>query len=111
MAVHCYCDNTAAVEVLNGSYSKDEVIMHLVRCLFFISEHFRFAVEAVLLPGKLNEVADALSSNYILQFSQVMPEADPQPTPIPDQALWLLVEEKPDWTLVNWTELFVAYTK
>ena len=111
MVVGCYCDNTAAVEVLNGGYSKDEVMMHLVRCLFFISEHFRFVVEAVHLPGKLNEVADALSRNYMLQFSQVMPEADPQPTPIPDQALWLLVEEKPDWTSVNWMELFVACTK
>jgi len=111
MAVRCYCDNTAAVEVLNGGYSKDEMMMHLVRCLFFISEHFRFVVEAVHLPGKLNEVADALSPNYMLQFSQVMPEADPQPTPIPDQALWLLVKEKPDWTSVNWTELFVACAK
>ena len=111
MAVRCYSYNIAAVEVLNGGYSKDEVMMHLVQCLFFISEHFRFLVEAVYLPGKLNEVADVLSCNYMLQFSQVMPETDLQPTPIPDQALWLLVEEKPDWTSVNWTELFVACTK
>ena len=72
MTVCCYCDNTAAVEVMNSGYSKDEVTMHQVRCLFFISEHFRFTVEAVHLPGKLNEVADALSRNYMHQFSQVM---------------------------------------
>ena len=66
MAVHCYCDNTAAVEMLNGGYSKDEVMMHLVWFLFFISEH---VVEAVHLPGKLNKVTNALSHNYMLQFS------------------------------------------
>jgi len=111
MRVQCYCDNMAAVEVVNGGYSKDEVMMHLVRCLFFTSEHFKFSVEAVHLPGSLNTVADALSRNYMSQFLQVMPEADPQPVPIPGQALWLLIEERPNWTSVNWTELFVACTK
>ena len=85
--------------------------MHLLRCLFFISEHFKFLVEAVHLPGKLNTSADALSRNYMRQFFQVMPEANPHPTPIPGQALWLLLEEQPDWTWVNWTELYVACTR
>ena len=29
-------------------------MMHLLRCLFFISEYHHFLVEAVHLPGKIN---------------------------------------------------------
>jgi len=111
MRMRCYSDNTAAVEVLNSGYSEDVVMMHLVHSLFFISQHFWFMVEAVHLPVKLNTVAGVPSRNYMPQFLQVMPESDPEPTLIPDRLLWLLVEEKPNWTSVNWTELFVACTK
>ena len=34
--VQAYCDNEAAVSVLNSSYSQDPQIMHLLHCLFFI---------------------------------------------------------------------------
>ena len=55
--VTCYCDNMAVVEVLNSDYDKDKNMMHMLCCLFFISEHHHFLVEA----GKLNEAADAIS--------------------------------------------------
>ena len=32
--VQAYCDNEAAVSVLNSGYSRDPQIMHLLRCLF-----------------------------------------------------------------------------
>ena len=35
MRVLCYCDNMAAVEVLNGGYSKYAVMMHLLPLLYF----------------------------------------------------------------------------
>ena len=59
--VTCHCDNMPVVEVLNSGYSKDKNMIHMLRCLFFISEHHEFLVEAVHLPGKLNEAADAIS--------------------------------------------------
>ena len=34
--VHVHSDNEAVVAVLNSGYSKDEQLMHLVRCLFFV---------------------------------------------------------------------------
>jgi len=35
-----HCDNQAVVEVINSGSSKDDIlIMHLLRCLFFISAH------------------------------------------------------------------------
>ena len=59
--VICHCDNMAVVEVMNNGYSRDRLLMHLIRCLFFISEHFKVQVEAVHCPGKDNIRADALS--------------------------------------------------
>ena len=69
--VTCHCDNMAVVEVLNSGYSKDKNIMHMLRCLFFISEHHQFLVEAVHMPGKLNQAADAISQNNISHLLQV----------------------------------------
>ena len=111
MMVRCHCDNMAVVEVVNSGYSRDKDMMHLLRCLFFISEHHHFLIEAVHLPGKTNVAADALSRNNNSQFLQVVPEAQERPTPVPDQALQLLVVEQPDWMSSSWTELFVACTK
>lgn len=111
MMIQCHCDNRAVVDVVNNGYSRDKEMMHLLRCLFFISEHHHFLVEAVHLPGKLNVAADALSRNNTAQFLQVVPEAQKQPTPVPEQALKLLVVEQPDWMSSSWTELFVACTR
>ena len=34
--VTCHYDNMAVAEVVNSGYSKDRLLMHLIRCLFFI---------------------------------------------------------------------------
>jgi len=110
--VVCYCDNSSVVEVhFNRGYSKNPIMMHMVRCLFFITEHHHLSLEAVHLPGKINVAADALSHNNWSLFLQLSPGAMPDPSPIPDQTLRLLVEEQPDWTPTNWTELFVICTR
>ena len=109
--VCCHCDNSSVVEVLNNGYSRDCVLMHLLRCLFFISEHHQFLVEAVHIPGKDNRQADALSRNCVSSFLQMAPAASPQAAQVPGEALQLLVEEQPDWTSLHWTELFVACTR
>ena len=101
----------AVVEVLNSGYSKDKNMMHMLRCLFFISEHHQFLVEAVHVPGKLKQAADAISQNNISHLLQVLPGAQLHPVPIPGQALQMLVEDQPDWTSRNWTELFTACTR
>ena len=106
--VRCHCDNMAVVEVLNNGYSRDKLLMHLIRCLFFISEHFKIQVEAVHCPGKDNIRADALSRNDVDRFLQVSPGADPKAADIPRPLLALLVDRQPDWMLPDWTRLFTA---
>ena len=98
----------AVVEVVNNGYSKDKLLMHLIRCLFFISEHFKVQVEAVHCPGKDNIRADALSWNEVDRFLQALPGADQKETDIPQQLLTLLVDKQPDWMSSDWTRLFTA---
>ena len=45
------CDNMGAVAVVNTGYSKVPQIMHLLCCLFFIRAKFRFALQAIHIPG------------------------------------------------------------
>ena len=104
MRVCCHCDNMSVVEVLNNGYSRDATLMHLLRSLFFVSEHHQFIVEAVHIPGKENVQADALSRNCMSSFFQMVAGVDQQPTQITKEALRLLVKEQPDWTFPNWTE-------
>ena len=69
----CHCDNLSVVEVLNNGYLKDATLMHLLRSLFFTSEHYQFLVDAVHISGKENVQADALSCYLISSFFQMMP--------------------------------------
>ena len=57
-----HCDNKAVMDKVNSGYSRDRNMIHLLHCLFLISEH-HFLVEALYLPEKRNIVADALSCN------------------------------------------------
>ena len=45
--VVCNCDKSSVVEVLNNGYSRDPVIVHMARCLFFKAEHYHLSLEAV----------------------------------------------------------------
>ena len=74
--VCCHCDNLSVVEVLNNGYSRDATfLMHLLRFLFFISEHYQFLVDAVHISGKENMQADALSRSLVSSFFQMVPGA------------------------------------
>ncbi len=104
--VHVHCDNAAAVAVLNAGYSRDEHLMHLVRCLSFIIAVWDISLVAYHIPGALNCVADAISrDNLSLLFSKV-PGVSPQPTRVPPPLVEILVTERPDWTSPSWRRLF-----
>jgi len=99
-------DNTAVVSIINGGYSKDQEIMHLMRCLHFLSARFHFCFTAKHIKGAYNTAADALSRDSLSLFQELFPTANKRPTPIPRILMDLLMVSKPDWTLTDWTALF-----
>ena len=102
------CDNEAVVADINGGYSKENDIMHLLRCLFF-SASFQLKIYAKNIPVKHNELADALSRKNFRLFQEFRPtiaQPTPIPIPIPPQLVELLITTKPDWLSQDWTYLF-----
>ena len=104
--VHVHSDNEAVVAVLNSGYSKDEQLMHLVRCLFFVLAAWDILLYACHIPGVRNSVADAISRDKISSFFSKVPDASPHPTTVPQDLVDLLVTVQPDWTLPSWGRLF-----
>lgn len=102
------CDNSAVVETLNKGCCKDPDVMHLVRCLAFLRAKFQFALVASHIEGKRNTLADALSRDKLDIFFSHLPQANPDPTPLPQELLDLIIISKPDWTSPHWTELWTS---
>ena len=104
--VECQCDNMAVVVVINSGRSRDKVIMHLLRCMFFVVAQLDIQIHATHLPGVENIAADSLSRNRISDFLQVVPGADRLPATIPQPLIDMFVTEQPDWTSHRWAQLF-----
>ena len=109
--VVCHCDNAAVVAVINSGRAKDNTLMHLLRCMFFLTAHLSVHIHATHIPGQSNSAADALSRNCLHSFLQMVPEADRHPTPIPQVLVDMTVREQPDWTSVHWAQLFSAFCR
>lgn len=100
------CDNQAVVAVINSGYSREPQVMHLLRCLFFITAKFRIRLHCHYLPGPQNDIADAVSRNNLASFFFKVPDAHPSPTLLPVPLIDLLVNNQPDWTSQIWIQLF-----
>ena len=74
-AVRVHSDNMAVVAALLAGTCRDELLMHLLRCLHFYQAHFQLRIRAVHVPGVQNVVADALSCNELLRFYSMVPQA------------------------------------
>ena len=55
------CDNQGLVDAINKGSSKDEMVMHLLRCLWFFTAFFNIRVTATHIRGVDNSSADMLS--------------------------------------------------
>ena len=64
--IHCSCDNAAVVAIVRSSTSKHQLVMQLMRCLFFFVAIYQVYLESVHLPRVRNEAADALSRTTFL---------------------------------------------
>ena len=104
-SVRFQSDIAAVVSVLNSGSSRDDSLMHLIRCLAFITARFNFVVSASHVRGVDNVLADALSRDKLDLFKSNVPQAQSDPTRIPTELVDLLIRSRPDWTSANWTEL------
>ena len=104
--VKCRTDNAAVLSIVNSGKSKDELAMHLVRCLSFFTAHFQLVVVAEHIPGVENGAADALSRDRLSHFRLQVPSAAAEATVIPPELLDMLVQSCPDWTSQRWSDQF-----
>ena len=85
-----HCDNQSVVDIWAKGSSRDPLLMHLVRSIFFCAASHQFSVLVSHIRGTDNSIADALSRFQMLRFRQLVPQADLEPTPLPPSAptLW-----------------------
>ena len=105
-AVLVHCDNQAVVEMVNSGYCRDQGMMQMIRCLFFILAFFEISMQTVHIPGRLNIGADAISWDNIQVFHMQAPKAHARPSPVPQALSNLLIYQQPDWTSPDWSRLF-----
>ena len=79
-----------------------------MRCLAYIAARFQFYLMAAHIQGVNNTVADALSRNNLALFQALLPQANSQPSAIPDTVLDLIFLSKPDWNLQHWIRLWAS---
>ena len=100
------CDNAAVVSIINHGSSKNPEAMHLMRCLVFIAAKWEFHLVATHIKGVNNTLADALSRDNLVLFHSLHPQADREPSIIPEALLEVLIISRPDWTSRSWTEMW-----
>ena len=102
------CDNEAVVSILSSRYSRDQHLMHLLRCLFFIEAHFQFRLSASHVAGVSNMVADYHEINFqLLDLTFPMPILTLH---IPSSLMqWQLLNQDMDWTSPAWTAQFISF--
>ena len=101
-------DNSAVVALVNSGCSRDHSLMHLMRCLAFITAKYNFVVSSAHIKGAHNDLADALSRNNKAYFLSCYPQAQASPTTVPQELVELLVTTQPDWISPHWTRLWTA---
>ena len=105
-SVRFWSDNAAVVALLNSGSSREDNLMHLMRCLVFVMARFNFVVSASHVKGTHNDLADALSRNKKDYFLSHYPQAQANPAYVPQALVDLLIISQPDWTSPHWTLLW-----
>ena len=78
--VELHTDNEALVYIINKQTSKDKLIMVFIRRLVNATLRHNIMCQAVHIPGRINNLADALSRLQVEKFRQLHPTADKSPT-------------------------------
>ena len=57
------CDNHSLVDAVTKGSSRENMVMHLLKCLWFLTAVFDIYITASHIPGVLNTAEDLLSKN------------------------------------------------
>ena len=104
--VTCKCDNQAVVQIISSRSCRDQSLMHLLRCLFFMEAQLQFELIATHIVGVHNSLADDLSRNRRSSFLSKAPWVTPHPSTVPVQLAALLLDLSQDWMSPSWTQQF-----
>ncbi len=106
-----WSDNIAIVQIISGLSSKDPLLTHLLRLLYFFLAVHTIKLQAKHIPGVHNTVVDALSRNQLSVFFQLHPAASRTPTAIPDQLTTLIGSDCEVWQSLTLRELLRASSR
>ena len=84
-----YCDNLNIVTVWKTGTCKNPDIMKVIRALFFCCASYNINLLTEHIEGKINYSADALSRIQVGKFLQENPEAEIEPSPVPN-CIWAI---------------------
>ena len=99
-----HSDNMTVVTILSKRSAKDQHLLALLRCLFFLAAFYKFQYSAQHIPGVLNTAPDALSRMPIIDFSPFVPQIPSHD--VPRAVMDLLVHQIPEWVSPAWTRQF-----
>jgi len=101
-----HCDNLSLVEAINKGSSKDQMVMHLLRCLWFFQAVFDISIHVSHISGAQNSAADMLSRNQRNKFLQSYPHSSWVPVSIPQSLMEIVSPKKLDWTSPKFLRCF-----
>ena len=82
-----HCDNESVVAIINKQSTPHKLSMGLVRVLVYFCLNNNIVFKARHIPGKVNDIADALSRLQLNRFRRLVPQADKDMTIIPTEIL------------------------
>ena len=82
-------DNKPITQIWAKGTTPSPVLMTLIRKLFIFAASNNFLISFKHVLGTYNPIADALSRFQVMRFRHLMPDAEEQPTAIPE-TVWEL---------------------
>jgi len=87
------CDNSSVVVAVKKGSPRDNVVMHLLRCLWFFVAHYDIKLIPQHIPGVTNTTADNLSRCHMYSFLLQNPHASLTPSVI-HPAIWQIISPR-----------------
>ena len=96
-SIKFHCDNRSLVDAINKGSSRDEMVMHLLRCLWFFTAIFNIKITTSHIPGVSNSSADMVPRNQAKDFLVANAQASQRPTLLPPSLLLIMSPSKLNW--------------